>query len=103
MADDKGGKKSENRQATGAAGAQTDGVLIMVCMECGHDYMFDDGPPPEDLKCEKCGNTAFRSYFEPLVEDDVDADFHETTDRDLATNDPEGDATRGDILDLNNL
>jgi hypothetical protein len=103
MADNQGGNGSENRQAARVTGTPTDGVLVQICLECGKEYTFDDEPPPADLKCEKCGSTVFRSYFEPLVEDDVEADFRETTERDLATSDPEGEATRGDILDLNNL
>ena len=98
------------RQLSESAGLETpgrvrelaDGVLVQVCIECGKEYMFDRTPPSADLTCEKCGNQVFRSFFEVTGYDEVDADFHASTERDLAPNDPETDVTRADILDLNN-
>ena len=82
-------------------GAQS--VLVQVCLECGKEYMFEDSEPPEDLVCEKCGGTVFRSFYAATREDDVAADFRETTERDTATDDPPTDVTRGDLQDLGNL
>ncbi|MGH7505577.1 MAG: hypothetical protein ACRELX_07985 [Longimicrobiales bacterium] len=78
-------------------------VLVQVCIECGKEYMFEDAEPPDDLTCDKCGNTVFRSFHASPVEDDVERDFREATDRDTATDDGATDVTRGDLQDLGNL
>ncbi len=79
-------------------------VLVQVCIGCGKQYLFDGSDqPPVDQKCEKCGNGVFRSFYADAAPDDVAQDFSDTTDRDVATNDPATDITRGDLHDLNNL
>ena len=82
--------------------SMSDGVLVQVCVECGNEYFYDDAPPPADQKCEKCGNTVFRSFFSATDGDEVVADFEETTGRDVTTEDPATEVTRGDLQDLNN-
>lgn len=78
-------------------------VIIMVCIECGREYHFDAADEvPEDLTCEKCGNEVFRRFDDTATPDDVQADFRESTERDVATDDPAGDVTAGDLHDLNN-
>jgi DNA-directed RNA polymerase subunit RPC12/RpoP len=78
------------------------GVLVLVCMTCGREYAFDAGAdPPADLKCEKCGNEVFRRFDDAAVPDEAQAEFQETTERDLGPDDPEGDVTRADLHDLN--
>lgn len=90
MADDEG-------QGAGA----TD-VVLMVCIECGTEYEFDaDDGPPTDLVCEKCGNEVFRRFEDTASPDEVEAEFRSTTERDLDPDDPGGDATAGDLHDLN--
>lgn len=79
-----------------------DGVLVQVCVECGKEYFYDDAEPPMNQKCEKCGNTVFRSFFDVTSRDEVIADFEETTGRDLTTDAPATDVSRGDLYDLNN-
>lgn len=79
-----------------------DGVLVQVCVECGKEYFYDDAEPPADQQCERCGNKVFRSFFDTASRDDVEADYEETTERDVATDDPATDVTRGDLYDLNN-
>ena len=78
-------------------------VLVQVCLECGKEYIFEEVGPPDDLTCEKCGSTVFRSFYARTREDDVDEDFRESTERDTATDDPATDVTRGDLQDLGNL
>lgn len=80
-----------------------DGVLSQVCIQCGKEYIFDESQPPADLRCEKCGNQVFRSFFTVRGHDEVEADFHASTERDLAPDDTEADVTRSDVMDLNNL
>ncbi len=78
-------------------------VLVQVCVECGKEYTFDADPPPEDLTCEKCGNSVFRSFYDTSDPDDVDEDYRDSTERDLSPDDPAGDATEGDLRDLEHL
>lgn len=78
-------------------------VLVQVCIECGKEYMFENTEPPDELTCEKCGGTVFRSFYARTREDEVSEDFREATERDTATDDPATDVTRGDLQDLGNL
>jgi DNA-directed RNA polymerase subunit RPC12/RpoP len=85
------------------AGEERDeGALVQVCIECGKEYTFVGGDAPDDLKCEKCGNQVFRSFFAG-GDDEVARDFAESTERDVRTDDPATDVTRGDLSDLKNL
>lgn len=77
-------------------------VVLMVCIECGKEYFYEDEAPPDDLVCEKCGNEVFRRFEDTTAPGAAEQDFRDTTERDLDTDDPEGDATRGDLHDLNN-
>lgn len=77
-------------------------VLTLVCENCGKDYFFEDEPPPENLKCEKCGAGVFRS-FHTSVGDEAADDFRDSTERDLDPDDAEGDVLPGDVMDLNNI
>jgi DNA-directed RNA polymerase subunit RPC12/RpoP len=79
------------------------GILVQVCIECGKEYFQDDGAPAPDRKCEKCGNTVFRSFYASAQPDDAATDFADSTDRDTLTDDGATDVTRGDLHDLNNL
>lgn len=78
-------------------------VLLLVCIECGREYEFEGAEePPEDLTCEKCGNTVFRRFDDTAKPSEALEDFRESTERDMATNDAEGDTEAGDLYDLNN-
>jgi DNA-directed RNA polymerase subunit RPC12/RpoP len=88
-------------ESEGTAGP-VDSMLTLVCENCGKDYFFDDEPPPADLRCEKCGGTVFRSFYDSIGDEAAD-DFRDTTERDLDPDDPEGDVMPGDIMDLNRL
>lgn len=78
-------------------------VVLLVCMECGREVQFEGGEePPSDLKCEKCGNDVFRRFDDSGSPDEAAADFRESTERDMHTDDTAEDTTRQDLLDLNN-
>ena len=77
-------------------------MLTLVCEQCGKDYFFEDEPPPADMKCEKCGGTVFRSFYDTIGDEAAD-DFRDSTERDLDPDDAEGDVMPGDIMDLNRL
>ena len=70
---------------------------------CFKQYFFDREQPAGDLTCEKCGNGVFRSFFAEWKPGEASQDFTESTERDLRTDDPATDVTRGDLQDLNNL
>ena len=91
----------EDQKAQPASGLAK-GVLVQVCVECGHHYFFEESQPPSDLKCERCGNMVFRSFFDVTSDDEVEADFREVTERDVTTEEPATDVARGDLYDLNN-
>jgi hypothetical protein len=88
--------------ATSGAGTEpaAEGVLTLVCFQCGKELHFES-EPPEDLACEKCGGTVFRSFFSPDPADEAAQDFADTTERDLDPDDPGTDTMPGDVLDLN--
>jgi DNA-directed RNA polymerase subunit RPC12/RpoP len=89
--------KEEKRQASG------DRVVLLVCLACGREYQFEGREEPSsELACEKCGNGVFRRFEDTAVPDEVEADYRETTERDLDTDDAPGDATPGDLHDLKN-
>lgn len=77
-------------------------VLTLVCEQCGKDYFFEDEPPPTGMRCGKCGNGVFRSFYEVRGDEAAD-DFRDATERDLHPDDPEGDAMPGDVMDLNRI
>jgi len=97
---------SENVRANPAGeaveGAPVTTVLTLVCENCGKDYFFEDEQPQPGMTCTKCGASVFRS-FHTQVGDEAADDFRDSTERDLDTDDPEGDVLPGDILDLNRL
>jgi len=82
---------------------ETGAVLVLVCLECGREYHFDQPEPPDNLQCERCGNLVFRSFRAERTPDEVQQDYADSTERDVATDDPATDVTLGDLQDLNNL
>ena len=87
--------------SAGPTGEPAEGVLTLVCFKCGTEYYFGEDDPPEEMQCEKCGNSVFRSFFSAVDEDEAAEDFRATTDRDLDPDDAEGETLPGDVLDLN--
>ena len=91
------------RDEAAAKPAADSGILVQICVECGREYTFEDEPPADDMKCEKCGGRVFRSFYETETPSEASQDFTETTGRDMRPDDPEGDTTRGDLVDLERL
>lgn len=97
------GREEQATSGAGSTGADRANVTLLVCLECGREYKFEGAEePPEDLKCEKCGNTVFRPFDDSGSPDEVQQDFRDSTERDTSTDDPAGEVTRGDLHDLNN-
>ncbi len=87
----------QEQRDTGAAD-----VVLMVCIECGTEHELEDGESPAGLTCEKCGGEVFRRFDDTASPGEAASAFRDATERDLDTDDPAGDATPGDLHDLNN-
>lgn len=92
--------RTERDQQSAAGADAAEGVLTLVCLKCGTEYYFEDGPPPPSITCEKCGNSVFRSFHSAEGDEAAD-DFRDSTARDLDPDDAEGETMPGDVLDLN--
>lgn len=100
---DTAGQQPSAERADEATGSEDGGdILTLVCFKCGTEYYFSEGSQPEEMTCGKCGNTVFRSFHSPADERDPE-EYDEETHRDLRTDDPEGDALPGDLLDLDRV
>jgi hypothetical protein len=77
-------------------------VLTLVCEMCGNGYHFTEAAPPPGISCEKCGGKVFRP-FDTRIGDDAADDFRDSTERDLAPDDAEGDVLPGDVMDLDSI
>lgn len=78
-------------------------VVVLVCVECGKEYTYEDEEPPADLTCEKCGNEVFRSFYDSAGErEEAEDEFRTETERDVSTRGGAADVTRTDILDIDN-
>jgi hypothetical protein len=85
----------EGRQAGGER------VVLLVCIECGWERTLEAGAsPPAGLSCDRCGNEVFRRFEDPAVPGGARAEFRAETERDLDPTDPAGDATPGDLREL---
>lgn len=78
-------------------------IQIRVCQECGADYPVADDGASADLTCVRCGGTVFRNFGDPRKAGEASAELAEVTGRDLDTDDPAGDATEGDLRNLNEI
>lgn len=94
-------EESGRTRGRGYAEPPAEGVLTLVCFKCGKEYFFAEGSPPEEMTCEKCGNSVFRSFFSADPSDDAVRDFVDSTARDLDPDDAETDTLPGDVIDLN--
>ncbi|HSH46133.1 MAG TPA: hypothetical protein VK966_09770 [Longimicrobiales bacterium] len=100
MADEAG--REDRAEAEASSPADPIVVRLLVCLECGHEYRFEGAEePPEDLTCEKCGNTVFRTFEDEVRPGEAQQDFRDTTEREVATDDPAGEVEPGDLHDLN--
>lgn len=78
-------------------------VLVQVCIECGTEYLIEEGEPQRTDPCEKCGNTVYRSFHAVAGSDQVIDDFNDSTARDTDADGGPTDVTRGDLHDLERL
>ena len=74
-------------------------VTTMVCVTCGAEQFFDDGPPP-NLKCQRCSSTVFRTFDTPTVRDEATIAHLEEEARSIQLGDASPQTTREDVRDL---
>ncbi|HET7565322.1 MAG TPA: hypothetical protein VFJ96_10030 [Gemmatimonadaceae bacterium] len=80
----------------------TQGVLTLVCEECGNEMYFSEKPPPPHLVCSRCGGTVFRQFFTPTDPDQAMLSYLDETARSVALDEESPDITSSDLHDLNN-
>jgi DNA-directed RNA polymerase subunit RPC12/RpoP len=90
-------------QADGTNANGPEGMLTLVCINCGKELFFTTKPPKDNEPCPKCGGTVFRSFFTPTVRDDATEAMLEDTSRSIALDSAPTDSPKGDLRDLNNL
>jgi hypothetical protein len=93
----------QNKHSGGAMpeqGRPVGEVQILICMQCGKEFLYETEPPPVGLCCDKCGNGVFRAYVVATHADDVEQEFREETERDLGPEEGPTEVTDDDLRDL---
>lgn len=87
------------------AGSERQGkkVLVQVCIECGTEYLIEEGEAQREEPCTKCGNSVYRSFHALAGSDEVADDFEDSTARDTDPDNGPTDVTTGDLHDLERL
>lgn len=78
------------------------GLLTLVCLQCGAEQFFETHVPPPHVVCPRCGGTVFRNFFTPEARDEATISQLEETARSVALDEESPDTTPGDVADLNN-
>ena len=74
-------------------------VTTMVCVTCGAEQFFDDGPP-RNLKCQRCGSSVFRTFDTPTVRDEATIAHLEEEARSIQLGDASPQTAPEDVRDL---
>lgn len=74
-------------------------VTTMVCVTCGAEQFFDDGPPP-GLKCQRCSGTVFRTFDTPTVRDEATIAHLEEEARSIQLGDASPQTAPEEVRDL---
>lgn len=77
------------------------GLLTLICLTCGNEKHFDTAVP-DNVKCDKCGGTVFRSFATPTEPDDASIAQLEEQARSMSYGDSSPDTTPTDVRDLDN-
>lgn len=79
-----------------------EGVLTLVCINCGNERFFSDAPPDEREVCLRCGSTVFRRYFTPTERDAATEAFLEDSRRSMALDEESPDTSPDEVNELDN-
>ena len=74
-------------------------VTTMVCVTCGAEQFFDDGPPVS-LTCPKCHATVFRQFTTPTARDEAVIAQLEEESRSISYGDSSPGTSLDDVRDL---
>lgn len=74
-------------------------VTTMVCLTCGAEQFFDDGPPA-GLKCQRCGSSVFRTFDTPTRRDEATIAHLEETARSSHYGDSSPQTAPEEVRDL---
>jgi hypothetical protein len=74
-------------------------VTTMVCLMCGDEQFFEQGPPP-GLKCRVCASTVFRTFDTPTRRDEATIAHLEEEARSLQYGDSSPQTSPEEIRDL---
>ncbi len=80
-----------------------EGVLTLVCLTCGDERFFSDGPPDGNETCLRCGSTVFRRFFTPTTRDEATESFFEDTRRSITLDGESPDTSPDEVRELDNL
>jgi DNA-directed RNA polymerase subunit RPC12/RpoP len=75
------------------------GVVTLVCLTCGNELFFDK-TVPDDVTCERCGGSVFRTFATPTERDDASIAQLEDQARSISYGDSSPDTSEGDVRDL---
>jgi ribosomal protein S27E len=78
-----------------------EGLLTLVCVNCGNEKFFEQAPPAH-VVCERCGSTVFRNFFTPTTADEATISQLEETARSIALDEESPDISADELRDLNN-
>jgi len=71
----------------------------MVCINCGAEQFFTS-EVPDELTCERCGASVFRSFSTPLARDEAAISAQEEQARSVSYGDPSPDTSPDELRDL---
>lgn len=77
------------------------GLVTMVCLTCGNEMYFDR-TVPSSLKCDRCGNTVFRSFATPTEPDEAAISELEEQARSQSFGDSSPATAPDELRDLDN-
>ena len=75
------------------------GIVTLVCLTCGNELFFDKSVP-DNVTCERCGGSVFRTFATPTVRDDASIAQLEDQARSISYGDSSPDTSEGDVRDL---
>ncbi|HEX5437402.1 MAG TPA: hypothetical protein VFW98_09580 [Gemmatimonadaceae bacterium] len=79
---------------------ETQGILTLVCEQCGTEMTFAKEPPPPHPVCSRCGGTVFQQYLTPTDPDGATLSHLDETARSIALDEGSPDTEPGDVRDL---
>jgi ribosomal protein S27E len=87
------------RERTMADEQNSEGLVTLVCITCGNEKFFETAVPNQ-VTCDKCGGTVFRTFETPTKPDDATIAALDEQARSISYGDGSPDTLPGDVRDL---